>query len=96
MLADLDVVVVDCQASGATPSHGSLLEIGWAVVGPRGYEAPIEACWVAPPEGTRVSRPVRELTGWDEACLPGALSPQQAWSRMLRDVNAKGSVPVPA
>ena len=51
MLAELDVVVVDCQASGATPKHGALLELGWAVTGPRGYAAPVEACWIAPPAG---------------------------------------------
>src|SRR3954454_22540927 len=95
MLADLDVVVLDCQASGATPSHGSLLEMGWAVVGPRGFEGPIEACWVAPPEGARVPRVVRELTGWDEACLPVSLAPRQAWARMLGDISARRTVPVP-
>ena len=84
MLAELEVVVVDCQASGANPEHGSLLEMGWAVTGADGYRAPVEACWVVPAAGTRVSRPVRELTGWNEACLASAVPPEEAWSRMLR------------
>jgi DNA polymerase-3 subunit epsilon len=95
MLAELDVVVVDCQASGATPSHGSLLELGWAVTGPTAPRAPARACWVVPPEGTRVSGPVRELTGWSEACLPGALPPGEAWSRLLHDASASPGVPAP-
>ena len=33
----------------------------------RGLAAPIEACWIAPPEGTRISRPVRELTGLERS-----------------------------
>ncbi len=28
-LADLDVLVLDCQSTGATPAQGALLEIGW-------------------------------------------------------------------
>jgi DNA polymerase III subunit epsilon len=95
MLAELEVVVVDCQACGATPKHGSLLELGWAVTGPRGYESPVQACWIAPPDGTRVSRPVRQLTGWNEECLSGAVSPQQAWSRMLLEVTARREMPAP-
>jgi DNA polymerase III subunit epsilon len=95
MLAELDVVVVDCQASGATPKHGSLLEMGWAVTGPGGYRAPIEACWIVPPEGTWVSGPVRELTGWSEDCLPYAVPPQQAWSRMLENVPVAAGRPAP-
>jgi DNA polymerase-3 subunit epsilon len=86
MLAELEVVVLDCQASGATPAHGSLLELGWAVTGADGYRAPVEACWVVPPAGTRVSGPVRELTGWSEACLSEAVPPQQAWARVLQRV----------
>ena len=95
MLADLDVVVVDCQASGATPVHGSLLEIGWAVSGPRGHETPTAALWIAPPEGTRVSRPVRQLTGWSEACLASALAPQEAWARLLGDITRNRAAPAP-
>jgi DNA polymerase-3 subunit epsilon len=95
MLAELDVVVVDCQASGATPKHGALLEMGWSVTGPRANIMPIEACWIVPPAGTVVSRPVRQLTGWSEDCLAGATSPQQAWARMLRDVTAGRALPAP-
>jgi DNA polymerase-3 subunit epsilon len=89
MLAELDVVVLDCQASGATPAHGSLLELGWAVTGADGYRAPVEACWVVPAPGTWISGPVRELTGWSEACLTEAVSPQQAWARVLQRVRSE-------
>jgi DNA polymerase-3 subunit epsilon len=95
MLSELDVVVVDCQASGATPAQGALLELGWAITGPRGYDAPVEACWITPPAGTRVPRAVRELTGWNERCLSDAVPPEQAWSRLLDLVTAKRPVPAP-
>jgi DNA polymerase-3 subunit epsilon len=95
MLADLNVVVLDCQASGATPKQGSLLELGWAVTDARRYRAPVEACWVVPPAGTRVSGPVRELTGWSEACLSHAVPPDQAWARMLERIACSGGGPAP-
>jgi DNA polymerase-3 subunit epsilon len=95
MLAELDVAVIDCQASGASPRYGALLEMGWTVTGVSGGHGPVEACWIAPPEGTRVSRPVRRLTGWSEACLAEAVPAAEAWSRVLRDIGRAQRVPVP-
>jgi DNA polymerase-3 subunit epsilon len=89
-LAELEVLVVDCQASGATPKLGALLELGWAL---NGAGAGIEACWVMPPAGTRVSGPVRELTGWNERCLDSAVPPEEAWARLLRSLPAARPVP---
>ena len=89
MLAELDVVVADCQASGANIRHGDLLEIGWTISRPGAEPAPIEAFWVTPQAGTRISRVVRKLTGWSEACLAQAVSPEQAWSRLLGQIRAQ-------
>jgi DNA polymerase III subunit epsilon len=86
MLAELDVVVADCQASGATIRHGAVLEMGWTIARYGAGPAPIEAFWVTPPPGTRVSRAVRELTGWSEACLAEAVSPEQAWLRLCAQI----------
>ncbi len=94
-LADLEVVVADCQASGASIEHGSVLEIGWTVSRPDSAGGRIEAHWVAPPPGTRVSRVVRELTGWREACLGESLSPEDAWSRLSLQVASLGARPAP-
>ena len=38
-LAELRVLALDCQAGGATPAHGDLLELGWALSGPEGVNA---------------------------------------------------------
>ena len=94
-LGELDVVVVDCQASGATPALGAVLELGWAIAGQGGIEVPIVASWIAPPDGTRVSRPVRQLTGWSEACLAAAVSPEAAWSRLAGALATRGPLPAP-
>src|SRR5262245_18540715 len=94
MLTELDVVVADCQASGATLQYGSVLELGWTVAHPGTTPAPLEAVWVALPPGTRVSRPVRELTGWSEACLDASVPPAEAWGRLCAQVHGQ-ALPVP-
>lgn len=82
-LSELDVLVVDCQTTGATPALGAVLELGWCVVrADRAELERLQAHWIALPEGTRVSRPVRSLTGFDESCLVNALAPEEAWRRL--------------
>ncbi len=33
-LADLEVLIVDCQTTGATPALGAVLELGWGALRP--------------------------------------------------------------
>ena len=86
MLGELDVLVIDCQASGATPAHGDLLEIGWAVAGRNGLRGPIRQCFVIPRTERRVPAAVRELTGWSEACIEHALTEQAVWAALRQDI----------
>ncbi|MBX3232166.1 MAG: hypothetical protein KIT84_19375 [Labilithrix sp.] len=44
----LRVLVVDCQTSGATPAHGDLLELGWAVTDARASLLPARAASADP------------------------------------------------
>ncbi|MBS2019224.1 MAG: GIY-YIG nuclease family protein [Deltaproteobacteria bacterium] len=85
MLRSLDVLVVDCQASGASPTHGDLLELGWAVTGSGAMAVPTRAHWIVPATDRPVSRPVRQLTGWTDACLAEAIVATDAWSRLEED-----------
>ncbi len=82
-LRDLPVLVLDCQASGATPAHGDLLEIAWAVCDGAGLASDIRASWVVPASTREVPRAVRKLTGWDESCLESAV-PVEEVKRDLR------------
>lgn len=73
-LRDLDVL--DCQASGATPALGALLEIGWTSGG--GVSTRV----VVPPPGHRVPAFVQKLLGWSPARLEGAVGPEEAWASL--------------
>ncbi|MFO0637504.1 MAG: hypothetical protein U0168_32165 [Nannocystaceae bacterium] len=81
-LRDEPVLVLDCQATGASPAHGHLLELGWAVLG--GADAPVSASstLVALPEGAEIPAIVRALTGVAPEQLAGAPSAAVAWSQL--------------
>jgi DNA polymerase III subunit epsilon len=76
-LDTLPVLAIDCQASGASPAYGEVLEIGWSLVGsPESH-----AFWTKIERG--VPHPIRKLTGWDPSCLEQAIDPLDAWRAML-------------
>jgi len=94
-LAELAVLIVDCQTTGATPTQGSVLELGWCVVcaaDERRDVAP-QAHWVAPPAGERISAHVRQLTGFHEGVLATAITPEDAWQRLRAAMNAAATTP---
>jgi DNA polymerase III subunit epsilon len=88
-LHDLDVLALDCQASGATPAYGDLIELGWARCGARGIEGPLHSHWLVPRTERRISRAVRELTGWAESCLEQALPEEEAYRALLAELGER-------
>jgi DNA polymerase-3 subunit epsilon len=96
LLAELEVLIVDCQTTGASPTHGSVLELGWCLARADDPERELiaEAHWIVPPEGERISPQVRQLTGFHEDVLAAALTPEAAWQR-LRALT-RGAEPTPA
>lgn len=88
LLSDLPVLVLDAQAGGATPAHGDLLELGWAVVAGDGRVGPAQSAWVVPRTERRVPRAVRELTGWSERCVAEASDEAALWEA-LAEASAK-------
>jgi DNA polymerase-3 subunit epsilon len=85
-LRELEVLAIDCQASGATPAYGDLIELGWAVCGASGSELTVRSHWVVPRTQRPISRPIRELTGWREACLSEALDETAVWDALRVDM----------
>jgi DNA polymerase-3 subunit epsilon len=90
-LRDLEVLSLDCQASGASPAYGDVLELGWAVCGASGILRPIDSRFIVPRTSRRVGRAVRELTGWSEACLDGAVGEEQAWRELAELARSLGT-----
>jgi hypothetical protein len=74
--------VIDCQASGATPVHGDLLEHGWSITSGRAEVLAPRSEWTKTERP--VSRIVRKLTGW-EPSVP-SVEPVDAWMRLLREI----------
>ncbi len=93
-LSELDILAIDCQAGGASPAHGDLLELGWAVCRSASV-GPVQSCWIVPRTKRRVGRAVRELTGWSEACVAEAVEERQAWTALREEARllAPGQVP---
>lgn len=85
LLRDLDVVVVDCQATAAWTAGGSLMELGWA------RRESADARRVRLPAGAVVSAAVRRITGLGAEHLRDGVEPLEAW-RAFRD--ASGTAPV--
>jgi DNA polymerase III epsilon subunit-like protein len=84
-LADLDVLIVDCQTTGASPAFGCVLELGWGLArASRSELSGAEAHWIALPAGERVPRQVQKITGYEPAYAVQALPDRDAWAR-LRD-----------
>jgi hypothetical protein len=90
-LRDLEVLVMDAQASGATPAHGDLLELAWALCGPEGTPGGIRSHFVVPRTTRRISGPVREITGWSEARLAESLPEQAVFEALDREVQEHAS-----
>lgn len=93
-LSELPVWVFDCQTTGASPTHGVVLEIGWGVAFARQPVAErAESYWVELPAGLRVSQRVRQLTGFDEKSAVPSLAAEDVWARLRAGWVAAAPVP---
>jgi DNA polymerase-3 subunit epsilon len=93
-LSELDVLIVDCQTTGASPAFGVVLELAFGVVrAGRSELAALESHFIALPEGHVVREQVIKLTGYDPARSAQAISEQEAWRRLRSAVTHAASVP---
>ena len=79
-LSQLDVLVVDCQATAAAP-RGHLLELGWARAGPTPTRA--VARIITLPTGARIPPAVMRLTGISEGMARDGVEAHTAWREVL-------------
>ncbi|MEJ7730538.1 MAG: GIY-YIG nuclease family protein [Polyangiaceae bacterium] len=87
LLAELSVLVADCQATGATPAHGSLLELAWAVARP-GAPVEVRSHTIALPAGQHVPPIVSRVTGITDADMTGAIGDAEAWAGLRAEAAA--------
>lgn len=95
-LRELPCLIFDCQSTGATPAYGVLLEMGWCAV--EGGEAgPVRSAWVALPEGERVSKPVRDVTGYRDEVRAEAVAETVLWDELssaAREIARRAGTPL--
>lgn len=94
-LGALEVWLLDCQTSGATPQLGALLSLSWARTNGRGATAATEERWLRLPPGTIVPRPVRRLLDWSDKLAETGVEPEAAWRELVAAAAASGPLPRP-
>lgn len=83
-LCTREVLVLDLQASGASPKHGAVMQAGWAAAS-AGVEQPlaldaVEERYVALPPDMTIPRNVSRVTGIRDADLEGAQAWPEVWA----------------
>src|SRR5262249_8692228 len=81
-LSQLEVLVVDCQATAAAP-HGHLLEMGWARAGTITTRS--DARLIALPEGGHIPAAVMRLTGISERMARDGVDAYVAWRELSNE-----------
>jgi DNA polymerase-3 subunit epsilon len=91
-LADLEILALDCQATGANPLKGHLLEIGWiqtcaaAAVKPETLIA--SAYQIALPVDVDIPPAVQRITGITRTDSARALPAADVWHKLIQTANA--------
>jgi DNA polymerase-3 subunit epsilon len=91
-LSQLEVLVVDCQATAAAP-HGHLLELGWAHTGTTTTET--QARLIALPNGERIPPAVARLTGISERMAQDGVEAHVAWRELSNEAARLARQPAP-
>lgn len=91
-LSQLEVLVVDCQATAAAP-RGHLLEIGWARV--RGTVTHPQTRLIALPDGERIPPAVTRITGIAEPMMRTAVDAECAWRELSEHAASLSHQPAP-
>ncbi len=84
-LRGLKVLLLDAQATGASPAHGHLLELGWAWMHGDEEPAEVHAHLIAQPDAAPLPKVITGVTGIHDALLADARSVRDVWSELLRE-----------
>ena len=81
-LQDLDVLVLDAQATGASPTHGHVLELGWGWARANDTGVDVQVRLIAQPEGATLPKIITRVTGIDAAALGRARPLDEVWTEL--------------
>ncbi len=88
-LKEITVIVLDCQATGASPDKGSLLELGWARASSscsNGIKPRIRSYLLQLDNEDEIPRRVKRITGISEEDLKKAEPAADIWDRLQSTV----------
>jgi len=86
-LADLEILTLDCQATGANPDKGHLLEIGWLPTRASAADNPAMASLqnylACLPADAAIPRAVQRITGISDDSMTAAVSSKTIWEHLV-------------
>ncbi len=91
-LSQLEVLVIDCQATAASP-QGHLLELGWARVLTTLTDA--QARLIKLPDGERIPPAVERITGISALMLQDGVDAHAAWQELTAQASTLAQQPAP-
>ena len=90
-IADLEILALDCQATGANPQKGHLLEIGWvktrAAATVSTTALPVKSYLAGLPQDVEIPPAVQRVTGISVEALEKARSPADIWQKVIKTAN---------
>ena len=100
-LETTEVLLIDCQTTGASPARGRLLELAWArttaaaVATSSDLVATVRPMsrLVSLPEGETLSRRITALTGIDKAAMSAAVPAKTVWQDLSAVVDVMREAP---
>lgn len=104
VLRDLDVLVLDIQATGANPVNGDVLELGWMFTKCSGDSEHVESvnvdserieCYLLKlPEESEIPRRVSRITGIKKEDTENGYEPADAWKILIEKVKEHRGIDV--
>jgi len=91
-LAELKILALDCQATGANPQKGHLLELGWmsacASLQGKSPASGVQAYLTRLPRDVKIPPAVSRITGISDDSLRAAKTPKIIWQHLMAAVKA--------
>src|SRR5262245_24443718 len=91
-LSQLEVLVIDCQATAAAP-RGHLLELGWAYAQTTAANTHVRL--IALGDGERIPPAVARMTGLSERIMRDGVDADVAWRELAHDAAKLTPQPAP-